>query len=121
MDCNFTIAFICAGGYEYFHKILENNLNVLCSNTNESYDLKLFLDGIDNYDYNPYIALARKFNIDEVILRSRKNNCATGAPSNNAHMHLFSTKTKYLLTLESDVAIFKTENHFDILNHLNHF
>lgn len=115
MNCNFTIAFICGGGYEYFHKILENNIRVLCDNTNESFDLVLFLDGFENYDYEPYIKLAQKHKFNEIILRSRKSNCANGDPSNNAHKHIFSTKTKYLITFESDVAIFKTEKNFDIL------
>ena len=118
MDYAFTIVFICGGGYDYFHEILENNIHVLCDNTKESYDLVMFLDGIDNYDYEPYIKLAKKCHIDEVILRSRKNNCATGDPSNNAHMHGFSTKTKYLVTIESDVAIFKIQKDFDILHQI---
>lgn len=115
MDCLFSIVFICAGGYEYFSEILPNNLQTLCENTAETYDVKLFLDGVENYDVNPYIELARQYGIDEVILRSRKNHCATGDPSNNAHVHVFSTQTRYLLTFESDVAIFKTDRTADIL------
>jgi len=118
MDYKFTISFICGGGYEYFHKILENNIHVLCDNTNESYDLVLFLDGFENYDCEPYIKLAQKHHFNEIVLRSRKSNCATGDPANNAHIHTFSTKTQYLLTFESDVAIFKTKQDVDILQEI---
>lgn len=115
MQCDFSIVFICAGGYEYFHKILENNIRTLCEDTHEKYDLVLFLDGIENYDYTPYLELGPKYGFDEIRLRSREHHCATGDCSNNSHMQIFSDKTKYLLTFESDVAIFKLDKCFDVL------
>lgn len=109
-DYTFTVAFIASEGtYEYFEKILKNNIEVLCNNTTESYDLVLFFDGLEYIDYNRYIELAKECGIGEVRFRNRSLNCASGDGANNPHMHLICEETKYLVTIEADVAIFKTK------------
>lgn len=110
-DYTFTVAFIASDGtYEYFEKTLKNNIEVLCSNTTESYDLVMFLDGLERIEYGRYIELAKECGIGEVRLRNRTINCASGDGANNPHMHLISEETKYLVTIEADIAVFKTKD-----------
>jgi len=115
---DFTIAFVASKGtYEYFEKTLKNNIEVICGNTIESFDLIMFLDGLEVIDYAKYIELAKECGIGEVRLRNRLVNCASGDGANNPHMHLVSEETKYLITIEADIAVFKTQE-CDILREI---
>lgn len=115
-DYDFTVAFIASKGtYDYFQQTLKHNIEVLCKDTSETYDLIMFLDGLEAIDYERYIELAKRCGIGEVRLRNRSVNCASGDGANNPHMHLVSEETKYLITIEADIAVFKTKENCDIL------
>lgn len=118
MSIDFTIAFVCHDGIDILKKTLPQNINSLCKFTNETYDLLLVIDGVETVNYKPLIDLAFSYGINEVRMRTRVKNCATGDPSNNGHYHLFSNKTKYLISFEEDVALFNLNYSFDILHNL---
>ncbi|UES60271.1 hypothetical protein GFK91_31670 (plasmid) [Roseibium aggregatum] len=119
MVATFTLAFIGSTEYELMRLTIPHNLKVLTSNTEIDYDVILVLDG------NPLDEIASKFareaftwGIDEIRFRRRIKNVASGDPSNNSHLHLFSDKTPLLLTMECDVAAFPTENNEDVLKNI---
>lgn len=118
MSIDFTIAFICHNEPELLEKTISQNIQSLCHNTNENYDIILVVDGAETVDYEYLVKLAYRYGVNEVRLRTRIKNCAKGDPSNNGHFHLFSTKTPYLITLESDVVLFNLELEFDVLKNI---
>jgi len=88
----------------------------LRSNTKISHDIILVVDGSDIIDSGLVHQRSMEWDIDEVRFRRRKRNCASGDGANNGHFHLLTDKTKYLLTIEGDVAVFLENTDFDILN-----
>lgn len=115
MDVNFTVSFLCHDATDLLEELIPHNMDVLCGNTSESYDVILTVDGAESTNLDRFLSIAKSCRIDEVRYRYRGRNCADGDPSNNGHLHLFSDKTPYLMTLEGDVVIFKTDPSFDIL------
>lgn len=115
MPVAFTIDFICHNDFELLEKTIPQNLSALCANTKQSFDVILTVDGAEKVDAKRFLEAAPRWGIDEVRFRWRGRNCATGDPSNNGHLHTFSDKTPYLVTLEGDIVIFKTDPAFDVL------
>ena len=115
MPNTFTIGFICHNDFELLQRTIPQNLQAICNQTDESYDVVLVVDGAENISPGKFLEAAEGWGIDELRFRWRHRNCATGDPSNNGHFHLFSDKSPYLLTMEGDVAIFKTDPSFDVL------
>ncbi|OED34629.1 hypothetical protein AB832_07085 [Flavobacteriaceae bacterium (ex Bugula neritina AB1)] len=112
---DFTIAFITHNELDLISKTIPHNIKTICENTKISHDIIVIVDGYENIDSDKIFRSLKKAGVDEIRFRNRKRNCASGDASNNGHMHLLSDKTKYLLTLEGDVAIFKDKKNFDIL------
>ena len=74
------------------------------------------IDGAENARVNEMMAVANANAVDEVRLRRRTRHCASGDGSNNGHLHAFSDKTRFLVTIETDVAFFRTDPDFDPLD-----
>jgi len=115
MPVTFTIGFICHNDFDLLEKTIPQNLHAICKDTKESYDVILVVDGAEGIDPSRFLDSVPRWGIDEVRFRWRLRNCAGGDPSNNGHLHILSNKTPYLLTLEGDVVLFKTDSSFDIL------
>ncbi len=121
---DFTIAFLCHDNFELASRVIEQTLYALTHETAATYDTILVIDGTNATDAHEdwkFIEFSKKIGIDEVRLRDRSHNCAKGDPSNNAHLHVLSNKTPYLITFESDVVLFKLDRSFDILSALKDF
>ncbi len=118
MPTTFTVAFICHGDFPLLERLVPHNLDSLCQGTTETYDTILIVDGAESGDTTDIIKAAPGWRIDEVRLRWRARNAASGDCSNNGHVHLFSDKTPYLITLEGDVAVFRRDQGFDVLRAL---
>ena len=101
--------------FELMRRTISQNLCALTENTRQSFDVILIIDGFDKVNLEPILPDIRRWGIDEVRLRSRTRNTATGDPSNNGHLRLFTERSTYLLTLEQDVAMFKIDSDFDVL------
>lgn len=113
---DFSIVFICHKQIPIMLKTIPNNIASLCSNTKESYEVILVLDGVDNIAYyNQIFEQAVGWGVDEIRLRWRNKNCATGDGSNNGHAQSFSGKSRFLITIEEDVAVFNNNPQIDIL------
>lgn len=118
MSIDFTIAFICHNEIPLLEKTIPRNIKSLCENTDEKFDIILVMDGVEVFSYQSFIEKAFEYGVNEVRLRSRVKNCATGDSSNNGHFHIFSEKTPYLITLEGDVVLFNLDTSFDILKNI---
>ncbi|WP_299739980.1 hypothetical protein [uncultured Roseobacter sp.] len=112
----FTINFICHDEIEILRKTLPHNLAQLCAGTKRGYDVILTVDGVEAAPRDDFLRLAEAHGVDEVRLRRRRSNCASGDGANNGHLHAFSDKTRYLLTIEADIAFFRTDPDFDPLD-----
>jgi hypothetical protein len=113
---DFTITIICHADLAILRRTLPINLRSLCESTCRTFDVVLMVDGAETAPLGALLDLAREHGIDEVRLRNRARNCASGDPSNNGNVHALTNRTRYLLTLESDVVLFRTEPSFDILD-----
>jgi hypothetical protein len=118
MPADFTVGFVCHGELPLVERTLPQSLAALCGATSRSYDTILVVDGRETADVAAFLDLAERSGVDEVRLRSRARNCAGADPSNNGHLHLFSDKTRFLVTLEGDVAAFSVEAGVDMLDRL---
>lgn len=116
MNPEITINFIAHDEIELLALTLPQNIQTLAARTSRLFDLCLTIDGAETAPVAEIIAIAQENGIDEIRLRYRRRNCATGDPSNNGHMHGLHDKTPYLLTLESDICIFRIDPAFDILD-----
>jgi hypothetical protein len=112
----FTINIICHDDVELMRHVLPHNLAQLRDHTRRSLDVVMTVDGAEDAPREALLQLAAESGVDEVRMRQRTNNCASGDASNNGHLHAFSDKTRYLLTIEADVAIFLTDPQFDLLD-----
>lgn len=115
MSIDFTIAFIGHGEFDLMRKTIPLNIRSLTSNTKERFQTLLILDGAEKYSYKDFSDEMFGIGIDEIRVRSRARNVASGDPSNNGHYHLLSDRTPYLISLESDIALFNTSETFDVL------
>jgi glycosyltransferase involved in cell wall biosynthesis len=112
----FSVIVICHNEIELLRRTLPINLNSLRVGTSRTFDVILLIDGAESAPVGELIELAHSNGVDEVRLRRRVRNCATGDPSNNGHIQAFSDRTRFLLSLESDVALFRIDPSFDILD-----
>lgn len=113
---DFTINIICHSDVELLRKTLPHNLENLCARSRRSFDVIMTIDGAETAPIDQLLAVAAENGVDEVRMRNRRRNCASGHASNNGHVHAFSDKTRYLLTLEADVAFFNLDSSFDPLD-----
>jgi hypothetical protein len=112
----FTINVICHDDVELLRRTLPHNVAQLCDGSARSCDLVLTVDGAETAPRAALLEIAEACGIDEVRLRRRRRSRAAGDGSNNGHAHAFSDKTRYLVTLESDIAFFRTDPAFDPLD-----
>lgn len=105
----FTVAYLVHGDLELLDLVVPTSLSALCSQTTRSYDQVLVVDGAT---MDTAVELMRhaqeRWGIDEVRVRHRERHRAGGDPSNNGHAHLTPGKGRFLITLEGDVAAFRT-------------
>lgn len=118
---DFTIAFIAHNDFEIASRTIPQNIKALTQQTNYSYHVILVLDGFEAFDCQPYINKMSDWGVDEIRLRSRGRVCAGGDPSNNAHLYLLSLQSKYMIEIESDVALFETNQIEDPLKELDSY
>lgn len=115
MVAQFTIGFIASNELDLMRQTIPHNLKVLTESTTEQFDAILLLDGSSPDVAKCVTVEAPGWGIDELRVRHRRRNVATGDKSNNAHVHMFSDKSEFLITMECDVAAFVTHETQDVL------
>lgn len=120
MHRGFSICFIGHDEFELMERTLRHNVKEICSNTNETYELVLHIDGAEvlNNQFEK-IRWASQANLDEIRLHFHNRRKATGDGSNNGHFHVLNPKFEYLVSFESDIVLF-VNNHvgFDLLREI---
>ncbi|MGH8876244.1 MAG: hypothetical protein ACRD0P_02705 [Stackebrandtia sp.] len=112
----FAIAFLFHDNLELLSATLPRCLQALTAGSREHPDIILHCDGTPPDVAAQLPALADKWGVDELRLRRRSKQVASGDGSNNGHQRLMSTTARYLVVLEDDVVAYRTEVHFDPLS-----
>jgi hypothetical protein len=107
MLADITLAFIGHNEFDLMRRTIPHNMEVLAGRCQVPVDTMLILDNADrNVDALSFVSEAHQWGINEVRLRSRQRIVAPGDGANNPHVHLISDRTKYLVSIEADVAVF---------------
>jgi hypothetical protein len=111
---SFQIVFLFHENLELFQRTFSACTKALTA-TNESYEIVIYCDGTPPDVALRLTAVANEWDCDELRFRRRGRFVASGAPGNNAHRRLFSTRAPYLIVIEDDVVLYADDKSFDIL------
>lgn len=111
----FTILFVFHKDIDLLEKTLPQTLAALTQNTAVSYEVILVADGTDLSMIERLVPRLENWGVDELRFRRRERFVASGAGSNNAHMHQFKATVPYLIHLEDDILVFNNDPSFDVL------
>lgn len=115
----FTIAYLVHADVPLLRRTIPATLDALCRNTRRSYDLVLVVDGAETAPTQEILSLAHAtWGFDEVRLRWRERHRAAGDQANNIHTHFVTDKSRFLITIEGDVAAFRVREEADVLNEI---
>ncbi|GGK72393.1 glycosyltransferase family A protein [Mangrovihabitans endophyticus] len=109
------IAFLFHADLALFSRTVIRCLDALTNSTSESFEVVVLADGTPEHVADKLPGLATGWGIDELQIRSRKRYVASGDPSNNGHRRMFVPGVRYLVVVEDDVVMYRTEPSFDIL------
>jgi hypothetical protein len=109
------IAFLFHADLGLLSTTLPRCLEALTASTTESYDVVLLADGTPEDVAAELPSRMKHWGVDEVRLRRRDRHVASGDPSNNGHCRFFPGSTPYLIVVEDDVVMYRTECSFDVL------
>lgn len=114
-DPTFRIAFLFHSGLDLLKTTLPRCLEALTGGTSQSYEVVLRADGTPADVAEQLPALLDVWGVDELQLRRRRRHLASGDASNNGHRRCFSPRAPYLIVIEDDVVMYRTERSFDVL------
>ena len=104
----FTIAFVVHADLPLLERTVPTTIETLTAKSTRTFDLVLVVDGAETAPVSDLMDLAERHGFDEIRLRRRSRHVATGNPSNNGHAHLLPAKGRFLISVEGDVAAFRT-------------
>ncbi|WP_147409128.1 hypothetical protein [Kitasatospora xanthocidica] len=112
----FTIAYLVHSDVELLRRTIPATLDALCRGTRHPYDLVLVVDGAESAPIDEITELAHTtWGFDEIRLRWRTRHRASGDQANNIHTHFVTDKTRFLITIEGDVVVFRAPDATDVL------
>jgi hypothetical protein len=114
-DPIFRIAFLFHRHLDLFRVTLPRCLEALTDRTSERFEVVLHCDGTPDDVLAQLWELAAATGVDEVRVHRRDRFVASGDPSNNGHRRLFDGRSRYLLAVEDDVVMYRTDRSFDVL------
>lgn len=112
----FGIAFLFHTNLDVLTRTLPRCLDALTRSTRESFDVVLHCDGTPPAVAAEVLRHCESWGIDEVRFRRRSDRVASGDASNNGHRRLFSGRSRYLIVVEDDVWMHRSEATFDPLS-----
>lgn len=110
-----SIVIIFNRDFELLKKTLPQNIRTLGGTGKIAFEVILVADGSSQESLSEMLPWFYSMPIDELRVRRRDRHVASGAPSNNAHLHNFKINSPYLVVLEDDVVLFKTTEEFNPL------
>lgn len=114
-DPTFRIAFLFHTNLQLLKTTLPRCLEALTASTKESFEVVLHCDGTSPEVAAALPALLAGWGVDELRIRRRDRFVASGDGSNNGHRRLFAQRSPYLIVIEDDVVMYRTEPSFDVL------
>lgn len=111
----FRIVFLFHRDLALLSRTLPRCLDAFTAGTSESFEVLVHCDGTPADVAAHMPALAERWGVDEVRLRSRTRFVASGDGSNNGHQRIMTRAVPYLLVLEDDVVAYRTDPAFDPL------
>jgi hypothetical protein len=114
------IAFLFHDDLELLSATLPRCLAALTTGTRDSFEVVLVCDGTPDQVAAQVPALLSTWGVDELRVRRRERFIASGDPSNNGHRRLMVTRAPYLIVVEDDVVMYRTEPSFDVLANCRH-
>lgn len=111
----FRIGFLFHADLALFERTLPRCLEALTSRTAETYEVVVWCDGTPPEVARQLSERAAAWGVDELVLRRRDRFVASGDASNNGHRRFFLTSSPYLILIEDDVVMYRTEPSFDVL------
>lgn len=114
-DPVFRIAFLFHTNLELLSQTLPLCVEALTAGTQESFEVMLHCDGTPPETVAQLAPLLAEWGVDEVRVRRRDRFVASGDGSNNGHRRLFDLRSPYLIVVEDDVVMYRTDPSFDAL------
>jgi len=112
----FRLAFLFHEDLDLFRRTLPRTIDALTAGTAEEFEIVVHADGTSAGTARELLEVCFEAGVDEVRVRRRERFVASGDPSNNGHRRLVDTRTRYLVVVEDDVVVFRTESVFDPLS-----
>lgn len=109
------IAFLFHANLDLFRQTLARCVDALTAATSETFEIVVLADGTPDDIARQLPELLDEHGVDEVQLRSRRRHVASGDGSNNGHRRFFPVRAPYLVVVEDDVVMYRTERSFDVL------
>jgi hypothetical protein len=102
--------------FDILKRTLPRCLEALTGSTRHSYELILHCDNTPGDVATTVLEHQSAWGIDEVRFRVRQRHVASGDPSNNGHRRLFDGQSRYLVVIEDDVWMHRSDAGFDVLD-----
>lgn len=109
------IAFLFHADLDLFTRTLPRCIEALTSSTTETFEIVVLADGTPDHIAAQLPKLLDTYGVDELQVRSRRRHVASGDGSNNGHRRFFPVRAPYLVVVEDDVVMYRTEQSFDVL------
>lgn len=111
----FTVACLFHRHLDVLERTLPRSLAALTDSTTEPFEVVLHCDGAPDDVAIEVLRRREEWGLDEVRLRRRDGQVASGDASNNGHRRLFGERSRYLIVIEDDVLVMRDEPSFDVL------
>jgi hypothetical protein len=103
-------------GLDLLPTTLPRCVEALTKGTSQLVEVVLYCDGTPPEVAAMVPELAAQWGVDEVCVRNRRRWVASGDPSNNGHQRFLTTSAPYLVVIEDDVVMYRTDPGFDVLS-----
>jgi hypothetical protein len=112
---SFRIAFLFHEDLDLLATTLPRCVEALTAATSETFEILLHCDGTPSRVVAELAGRLDTWGIDELRVRRRSRLVASGDPSNNGHRRMFPIPMPYLIVVEDDVVMYRTDPSFDVL------
>ncbi|MFG3041760.1 glycosyltransferase family A protein [Streptomyces sp. NPDC048330] len=119
-DPTFRIVFLFHKDLGLLSQTLPRCLEALTRHTQESYEVVLHCDGTPPETVALLASRIDRWGVDELRVRRRDRFVPSGDASNNGHRRFFDLRSPYLIVIEDDVVMYRTDAAFDVLAACRH-
>ncbi|MFE6333978.1 glycosyltransferase family A protein [Streptomyces sp. NPDC057798] len=114
-DPTFRISFLFHKDLALLSETLPRCLDALTRHSQETYEVVLHCDGTPPETIARLTDSLDQWGVDELRVRRRDRFVPSGDASNNGHRRFFDLRSPYLIVIEDDVVMYRTDPSFDPL------